>query len=177
MMKHPSRRDRPFYRSPQLVSVGAWTRVVLVGLFLALVACGSSDANFSPCVASPDCSGGRQCFTLSSGAGVCLDTCPAEQALCAAGEACVPPNAADTDWVCLPGGNVAIGGACSRSVDCDLGGVCVTDGSITVCRRACDPRAPICAAGTMCSAWNDTRGYCAQIPVVPDMGTTPADGG
>ena len=114
---------------------------------------------------------------LISGAGVCLGTCAAEQALCDGGEACVPPTAADGDWVCLPGGNVAIGGACNRSVDCDLGGVCVTDATITVCRRACDPRAPICAAGTQCSAWSDTRGYCAQIPVAPDMGTTAVDGG
>lgn len=135
-----------------------------------LGACGKSNGTFTPCVATPDCGGGRQCYELSSGAGVCLDSCPEGQALCDQAEACVPTEVTDADWVCLPGGEVGIGAVCTRSVDCDLGGVCVTEASFSVCRRACNPQAANCPAGTTCSAWTEDRGYCAPIVVPRDMG-------
>jgi hypothetical protein len=144
--------------------------VLALALAGLLLACGKSNNTFTPCVATPDCGGGRQCFELSTGAGVCLDTCPVGQALCEEAEACVPTTEVGTEWVCLPGGSVAINGLCARSVDCDLGGVCVTEAAFNVCRRACDPRVPICPAGTMCSAWTAERGYCAPIAVPADMG-------
>ena len=87
-------------------------------------------------------------------------------------EACAPTADTEADWVCLPGGDVAIGGLCTRSVDCDLGGVCVTEASFSVCRRVCDPRTPVCPAGTMCSMWTEGRGYCAPIAAPTDMGTS-----
>lgn len=141
--------------------------LVSVGL---LGACGNSNSPFTPCVATPDCGGGRQCFELSTGAGVCLDSCPEGQALCDGAEACAPTAVTGADWVCLPGGEVAINGLCTRSVDCDLGGVCVTEASFSVCRRACDPRVPNCPAGTTCSEWTAERGYCAPIVLPRDMG-------
>jgi len=145
---------------------------VTIGVVGRLLACNDSNSPFDPCVASPDCSGGRQCFELSTGAGVCLDSCPAGQALCEQAEACAPTADTEADWVCLPGGDVAIGGLCTRSVDCDLGGVCVTEASFSVCRRVCDPRTPVCPAGTMCSMWTEGRGYCAPIAAPTDMGTS-----
>ena len=157
---------------------GLLGRAALIACAAFVLACGKSDGPFTPCVASADCSGGRQCLTLTSGAGVCLETCPTGQALCAGGQACVEPTLAGEEWVCLPGGNVALGGVCSRSVDCELSGVCVTESAFTVCRRACDPRAPICGAGTQCNAWTAERGYCTPILAPADMGmAVPTDGG
>lgn len=177
MIIDDSRRDhahRFSLRSPLSRLV---VRVALVACAALVAACGKSNGPFTSCVATPDCSGGRQCLTLSSGAGVCLETCPTGQALCAQGQACVEPTLPGDEWVCLPGGNVALGGVCSRSVDCDLGGVCVTESAFTVCRRACDPRAPTCMAGTACNAWTAERGYCAPIVAPPDMGMVSVDGG
>jgi hypothetical protein len=128
-------------------------------------------------VASADCSGGRECYTLGSGAGICLAACTEGQALCAQGEACAPAAVTETDWVCLPGGNVAIGGVCDRSIDCDLGGLCVTETAFSLCRRACDPRVPTCLAGSVCHPWTAERGYCAPAPAGVDMGMSAADAG
>jgi len=171
MILHDSWRSAALGVSSRQRLTSTLTRVVLSLLFLGLMAaCGKSNSTFTACVASPDCGGGRQCFELNTGAGVCLDTCPAGQALCEEAQACAPTTEPDTDWVCLPGGNVAINGLCTRSVDCDLGGVCVTEGSFSVCRSACDPRVPICPAGTTCSSWTAERGYCAPIVLPTDMG-------
>ncbi|MCA9536052.1 MAG: hypothetical protein KC593_20335 [Myxococcales bacterium] len=177
MTKHALTADRVHRRPPTRWLSTAVARLALFACVALSAACGKSDGTFTACVATPDCGGGRQCFQLGSGAGVCLTTCANGQALCAQGEACAPTATADEDWVCLPGGNIALGGVCARSIDCDLGGVCITEGSFSICRRACDPRIPNCSAGSMCSAFSAERGYCAPIVQTPDMGMTSADGG
>lgn len=162
---------------PAVLASVARRTLVALALALVVLACGKSNGSFTPCVASPDCGGGRRCFELGTGAGICLDTCTTGAALCEEGQACAPTAEVSSEWVCLPGGAVAINGVCSRSVDCDLGGICVNEGSFSVCRRACDPRLPNCLAGTTCNPWTEERGYCAPITLPPDMGMTSMDAG
>ena len=170
--RHPPRRAR----SDRPVTDGRLVLCVALGVTLALTGCKSKGGSgFNDCVASADCGGGEACFQLESGAGVCLSVCDPDQALCDGGEACVPPTLAGTQWACLPGGDVGVNAACSRSIDCELGAICVTDGMASACRAACDPTAPTCALGNVCLAESPTRGHCG--PAVGDMGVADPDQG
>ena len=101
---------------------------------------------------------------------MCLEACATGSALCEDGQACAPANDPAASWVCLPGGDVGLGAACTRSLQCDRGGLCVSEGAVSVCRAACDPRVPVCAAGSFCMAWTSERGYCQSGVAPADMG-------
>ena len=151
--------------------------LVIALVTLGVAACGGSDGPFRPCIADPDCSGGRQCFVVESGASICMLPCDADTATCDDGEACAATRTDPNVWACLPGGEERLGDVCTRSLDCELGAVCVSEGIASLCRAICDPRTPLCGAGLTCVATSAERGYCAANTGVNDMGVASGDGG
>jgi hypothetical protein len=133
-----------------------------------LVAC--KNGNNDRCVNSSDCKAGEGCYALPTGAQRCLPRCNAtDDVFCATGELCVSvPGEDAADDVCLPGGTIPHGAACTSSAECTKGGMCFTVGEATTCRRACDlDGAPTCLASEACVSLDPDAGVMRGICVVP----------
>lgn len=130
-----------------------------------------------------------------------MNTCAADMVRCDRGEACVQgegllsdggvdggiDGGVDADagveggadfWVCLPGEldkedftPVLIGGVCTYSIDCELGGICVclngqdcdlenVNRTGPVCVEVCDPTVSLCPFQQACADLGNGRGFC-----------------
>lgn len=127
------------------------------------------------CSDSADCADGLRCFERRGAdpAQVCMAGCDATTTrICTDGSACI--GAVDSDMVpldedvCYLGGPAALGDACTGTLDCSTGGICVNTGSEQNCYKACftdaDPSG--CEAGETCAAlmMMDNRGFCQPTP-------------
>lgn len=104
----------------------------------------------------------------ASSSGVCLET-PCQlvspQCGCGAGDMCAIDGSPEGTRLCVPAGNVAIGGECSGST-CSAGSTCVTTaGMKSTCKKFCSMDAHCTAPGGLCvTKIND--GSSGQIPGV-----------
>ena len=142
-------------------------RFAFLAAFLALGLSACKDGGSDRCVSSSDCKDGQGCYLLPTGAQRCLARCDAtSQILCMDGTLCVSvPGEDAADDVCLPGGTIPVGAACTASADCVKGAMCFDVAGSATCRRACDITAAACQSNESCFSIDPdagvARGYCA----------------
>jgi hypothetical protein len=138
-------------------------------LFVAtvhLIGCSGAPDVGESCVIEAECPAGTGCFGVDgSGLRLCLLPCdPASTVLCTDETeggvgVCID---LEEGGACFTGGGVAVGEPCMSTTECELGALCVIEGSEGRCRAACDLGSPACAVGTSCqSLGSGIRGYCA----------------
>jgi len=126
-------------------------------------------ARGEPC-GPQQCAAGDLCAGYSPDTAFCRAQCDPDLQTCALGYECIAVSEYGDPAVtaCLPvTGDVAAGDACSLTAPCQAGLFCVTTASGSTCQPACDPWAPVCAAGATCLEIEDpgmqTLGY-ACVP-------------
>lgn len=155
-------------------------RLVYAGLLAGVLSIGGCDPTAppgdagpdgevgDPCIRTTDCGIGLSCVNRPGAAitPVCMADCDRTiTRVCAEGSVCVMRTSGG-GGICYLGGTTPVGGACTNTVQCEAGSVCVTDGGATSCFRACIVGdGSRCLAGEMCSALTSGDGYCA--PTTP----------
>jgi hypothetical protein len=88
---------------------------------------------------------------------------PIKPSGCPQGAGCYIVHGTKVDCVC-PAGTVPIGGACNTTTECLPGHGCVGETPPGTCRRVCDPKAPVCAAGETCKLAASAQQYGLCVP-------------
>lgn len=137
---------------------------VVFSCMIALTCC-AADPDLAEvgedCTDSSDCYNDASCFNRVSGGPVCMALCSAGDRLCSDGSVCLA-SATNSEHVCYIGGTTAIGSACTGGTECAIGGVCINDGTDTLCRQACSTDdGSACAAGETCEpTTSPPEGFC-----------------
>jgi hypothetical protein len=145
------------------------TRLSIFAAALVLVSCSDAPGVGGSCVIDDECPAGASCVGIdASELRLCLRPCdPTSTVLCdpvTAGSAGVCIVLGE-GGACFTGGGTAVGDACERSTDCELGALCVVQAEEARCQVACDLGAPVCGAGSACQALDGAvRGFCAPVP-------------
>ena len=98
------------------------------------------------CTTSTDCAKGASCQPVGSlKACITGDGCSALTQSCGNGASCVPAGNGSTE--CVDAGPGGDGASCTAHTDCKQGFACAVGG---VCRKLCDPAAPVCPGSQTC---------------------------
>lgn len=126
----------------------------------------AGDAAFGDaCASSFDCAS-LLCVPLDANLNVCSENCDPARNACPGGVDCLPvDDVPGLTGLCVPGGDVAEGGACGDAARrCGNGLTCIqetADGE-TICRAACDPFGT-CARGRGCTPYNADDWFCLPL--------------
>ena len=129
--------------------------LIFVALTLVSFGCADSRKDGASCFDSNECGGGSICVTTTTLGNLCVQTCSADDVFCEDGQVCASSDEDAELYVCLPGGEVALGSSCAADTECVLGAIC--NGS---CARACDlSQTTGCTAPEVCTG-TGTLGHC-----------------
>lgn len=135
-------------------------RFVVVAWVLASLGC-SEDPTAElggACLTTADCRDELLCFETMARGNECMAPCEEDARLCEDGEVCLAgPSGAH---VCYTGGDLELDEPCADGGDCAAGLVCVSHEGASLCRQACDTRAPVCTGDTECVAIGEPAGFC-----------------
>ncbi len=127
-------------------------------LALALAAVGCGGHTNVVCVTDLDCQSSLICVADPGFAEArCLKPCEASTRLCDDGSVCLDFAGGRA---CYPGGAVAFGERCARTIECEAGTVCPA--SLGRCAQACDGVSAICALMERCIDDEEVGLYCGE---------------
>ncbi|MBM4343172.1 MAG: matrixin family metalloprotease [Deltaproteobacteria bacterium] len=145
--------------------------------------CGGFDPNVpkgtgklgATCASSFDCMEPLFCQPMSSGKGVCAQTCkPNTSGACPSGFVCTPYQGDPQNGVCIAGqapGTKAEGAPCASGKEC-ASGLCIVEDGAAVCRTPCTASKP-CPVGKTCAAIpGASYGACVEAKKAPGEGCT-----